>query len=680
MNRYNVRTYEEFCTAALSAKQCGATVINIEEDIILNRPVDFSGCSDIEITSEKGHILMGGIINPKWKKEGAYLTFRTDTEPRMLIINKKPAKKTSFPADGYLENTDVSGYNWMNSRNGGWDKKPTRYDLTHISAKTSDIPEDLDMQNCDIRVIHQWDESTVSVNGYDASTGTVECENEMAHPAGAFGVHKYQFLNTGYGTPQKGRWFYDRQDKKVYYCPADGETEDNISSMIPTSSSLIIIKDCDNIKINNLKLTLSNADTGKISGLRAINPRGAIQVENSRNISLDMLEIAFSGGQGIKCLKSKNIAITNCIIENCASCGIATFECEDEHISYNVVQNIGLCDFSAVSVHAGGKSELVYVLDGSKEEQGQSVIEYNSINGSPYCGIVCSGGPHIIRNNKVTKCMQTLKDGGAVYCSRANGTLIEGNYVSDVPSDTAYAFYLDELSENCVVDGNVSVNVNIPFTAHIAKSCILSNNIAINNDETKIRIVHSTNFKWINNMVVSEGDFTLYIKSYEPVYALPLEKCINIDGFFVNAPAIKVDPEEQIDFEKTDKLVFTEENCRFVFQSLPCNIKNKYIATKSEPHCIITKIKPEKEEEYKKLHSEIWDMVVKNGHLYNIRNYSIFKFNGMYVSFFEYIGDDYEADMKKKALLPITKKWQKLCSQCFEEIEEKPENIFFDRF
>ena len=116
---------------------------------------------------------------------------------------------------------------------------------------------------------------------------------------------------------------------------------------------------------------------------------------------------------------------------------------------------------------------------------------------------------------------------------------------------------------------------------------------------------------------------------------------------------------------------------------LPCklnDIENKYIVNKIEPHCIVTKIKPEMEETYIKLHNEIWDQVVKNGHLFNIRNYSIFKYKGLYISFFEYVGDNFEEDMKEKAKLPITKKWKKLCDECYVKSEIDPELIFFNRF
>ena len=65
-------------------------------------------------------------------------------------------------------------------------------------------------------------------------------------------------------------------------------------------------------------------------------------------------------------------------------------------------------------------------------------------------------------------------------------------------------------------------------------------------------------------------------------------------------------------------------------------------------------IKPEKIEEYKKLHANPWEKVTKKIHECNIRNYSIYlgeiDHGQFYLfSYFEYIGEDFESDMKKMA-------------------------------
>lgn len=68
-------------------------------------------------------------------------------------------------------------------------------------------------------------------------------------------------------------------------------------------------------------------------------------------------------------------------------------------------------------------------------------------------------------------------------------------------------------------------------------------------------------------------------------------------------------------------------------------------------------VKQEKLEEYKKYHAAVWPEVLEMIRLCNIRNYSIFYKDGMLYAYFEYVGDDFDADMAKMAADPMTQKW-----------------------
>jgi len=68
-------------------------------------------------------------------------------------------------------------------------------------------------------------------------------------------------------------------------------------------------------------------------------------------------------------------------------------------------------------------------------------------------------------------------------------------------------------------------------------------------------------------------------------------------------------------------------------------------------------VKQEKLEEYKKYHAAVWPEVLEMIRLCNIRNYSIFYKDGMLYAYFEYVGNDFEADMAKMAADPTTQKW-----------------------
>ena len=68
-------------------------------------------------------------------------------------------------------------------------------------------------------------------------------------------------------------------------------------------------------------------------------------------------------------------------------------------------------------------------------------------------------------------------------------------------------------------------------------------------------------------------------------------------------------------------------------------------------------VKPEAIEEYERLHAAVWPEVLATIHACNIRNYSIFRHAQTLFAYFEYIGDDFAADMLKMAADPKTREW-----------------------
>ena len=87
----------------------------------------------------------------------------------------------------------------------------------------------------------------------------------------------------------------------------------------------------------------------------------------------------------------------------------------------------------------------------------------------------------------------------------------------------------------------------------------------------------------------------------------------------------------------------------------------------------VIKVNPDKIDEYKKLHAAVWPEVKKMIADCNIRNYSIYLKDGFLFSYYEYVGNDYDMDMKKMAADPITQKWWEVCEPCQEPIENRAE-------
>lgn len=86
---------------------------------------------------------------------------------------------------------------------------------------------------------------------------------------------------------------------------------------------------------------------------------------------------------------------------------------------------------------------------------------------------------------------------------------------------------------------------------------------------------------------------------------------------------------------------------------------------------MVIKVRPEKLEEYKKLHSKVWPEVLDMIKKCNIRNYSIYHRDGYLFSYFEYEGQDFQADMQKMAADPMTQKWWGVCKPLQEPLDTK---------
>jgi L-rhamnose mutarotase len=70
------------------------------------------------------------------------------------------------------------------------------------------------------------------------------------------------------------------------------------------------------------------------------------------------------------------------------------------------------------------------------------------------------------------------------------------------------------------------------------------------------------------------------------------------------------------------------------------------------------------EAEYRELHAAVWPGVLARIQVSGIRNYTIFLRAGVLFSYFEYVGDDYEADMAAMAADPVTQDWWRLTDPC----------------
>ena len=76
-------------------------------------------------------------------------------------------------------------------------------------------------------------------------------------------------------------------------------------------------------------------------------------------------------------------------------------------------------------------------------------------------------------------------------------------------------------------------------------------------------------------------------------------------------------------------------------------------------------LKQDQVEAYERLHAAVWPEVLAMISACHIRNYSIFRHGTLLFAYFEYVGDDYEADMAKMAADPRTREWWTTMKEVF---------------
>ncbi|HEX2972695.1 MAG TPA: hypothetical protein VHP11_10200, partial [Tepidisphaeraceae bacterium] len=102
-------------------------------------------------------------------------------------------------------------------------------------------------------------------------------------------------------------------------------------------------------------------------------------------------------------------------------------------------------------------------------------------------------------------------DGGAIYVFAGKNCILRGNVARDIPDTGGYgssSYYLDERSEGCIVENNLSVNVGRPSHNHMAKNNIIRNNVFITNGDLRLTFPRSTGHVLEGNILYAAGKIT----------------------------------------------------------------------------------------------------------------------------------------------------------------------------
>ena len=89
------------------------------------------------------------------------------------------------------------------------------------------------------------------------------------------------------------------------------------------------------------------------------------------------------------------------------------------------------------------------------------------------------------------------------------------------------------------------------------------------------------------------------------------------------------------------------------------------------------RVKPEGKQAYIDWHANPLPGVNEMIKQCNIQNYSIYSRGDYLFSYFEYVGDDYEADMAKMDADEVTLRWWTFTKPCFEKFSIRPDAEFY---
>jgi hypothetical protein len=446
--------------------------------------------------------LYGGRKVSGWEKDGD--TFYAAELPgvkegrwdfRALIVNGRYCPRARLPKEGYFQHESVFDVPWMTTTGGGWKRKPTGEELTTMKYRPGDLGPWLDARNAEISVYHMWDESLVGVSANDPNAHTLTFSTPSGHPPGAFGVRKYVVWNVREGMTRPGQWYLDRTRGKVVYWPLPGEDMSEAQVVAPAVASIIALKGTKQRSVRDVTirgLTLSATTTPlKAGGFGAARFDGAVNATFAENCTFAGLEIVNAGGQALK-VSGSDLRIERCHTHHVGACGVR-FRGDGIEVTDNHIHDVGLTYPSAIALTGGGEN---------------CEIAHNHVHHTPYSAVTCGGENNRIESNRIHHAMQELHDGAGIYCFAGQGLILRGNFIHDIIDTGGYgasAYYLDERSENCLVEGNLSVNVVRPSHNHMAVNNAIRNNVFIHEGDMQLTFPRSSGYTFEKNVLCAGG-------------------------------------------------------------------------------------------------------------------------------------------------------------------------------
>ncbi len=310
------------------------------------------------------------------------------------------------------------------------------------------------------------------------------------------------FMNSMELLDSPGEFYYDKENKKLYYYPLSGENAENITAYFPMSEGLLKINNAKNVTFKNFSFKHGTWNKPYVDGYQ--NGQAECYLLKSEELAKrrkDFPKIPpdwtntwiVTNPAQVELSYCKNVVFEN---NNFSNMGAGAIKFDDKNVDCNVNGNI-FYDIGGASVTIGAPwhNDILFgnidkitknisvtnnlirktaqVLQGSCAISAYYTnacnISNNDIAESSYSGITLGWGwgndvseckDNIISNNKIVNILADLWDGNHIYTlGNMPGTKIEGNYCGRTDKDCGGGgFYPDEGSMNMEVNNNVIEN------------------------------------------------------------------------------------------------------------------------------------------------------------------------------------------------------------------------------
>lgn len=464
----------------------------------------------IEAAEPGKAVLYGGRTITGWQPDGERFWAAPVPEAasgtwdfRLLVVNGRMATRARLPKEGRMKHLTKFDVPWMSTTLGGWKRKPTQEELTTLQYGPEDLGPWFNVRNAEVTVYHMWDESMVGVKAIDTAKHTLTFSSPCGHPPGAFQVRDYVVWNLREGMTEPGQWYLDRSAGKVVYWPRPGEDMTKATTLAPTMESIVRIPASEKNPVRDITLrglTLAVTNTPLVAGgFGASKYAGAIVLTHANNCRLEQLTITNVAGQGVKAYKVQGLRVEDCEVHHTGASGLS-IQGNGCVIRNNHVHHIGRMYPSAIGLTTGGRGGP------------GNLIAHNWIHDTPYSALTCGGDDHRIESNRISAAMQELHDGAGIYITFCKRVVVRGNFLHDILDTGGYgasAYYLDEQSEGCTVEGNLSVRVARPVHCHMAKKNAIVGNVFVCDGDAKMTFPRSSEHRLERNVLAAKGKIAI---------------------------------------------------------------------------------------------------------------------------------------------------------------------------